>query len=498
MKTKFRGMTLAAMLLSASTVASGEQNDVAYDGDGFVTPVAYVGDVSSAEEDAYFAEDATQAIQANEAMKSAARATMRPASHTVKQIPQPEEASQPAATRYAPVSASQLQPVGYDMGGGTEYSSPVAAYCDAGCDSGCDSQCGGGAKYGNFGDLFMCNSGSGWARGEILLWKVQDRDLPSLITTAPAGEFPDLLNPNAQTVFGGETDSDMSIGFRGDYGKYLTDDIGVGARFWIIDESSDDYARASDGSDISIGRPFFNTAIGQEFALLVAFAGVGANDFAGSVDAESSIDLLGAEAYGRFNFVSASCCQMDLIGGYSHFSIDDTLRITSTSINTNPATGQTRVFNDLFETENRFHGGQIGVETVTTRGRWSARTLAKVHLGNMEQTARLTGSRTDTLNGDSAAGMLIQLGESGEAQRDEFSFAPELNLKLAYRFRDHVDFSVGYSFIYWDSVALAGDLVNRNIDEAQFQIPFAENRVSFPTDSGLWVQGIDFGVGINY
>ena len=361
MKMKFRGMTLAAMLLSASTVASGEENEVTYDGDGFVTPVAFVGDVAS-EEDAYFAEDASYAMRAETAARSNNSGAVRSASHSVQQAPQFAPARQPARQpvqqpvrqQYAPIGAAQLQPVGFNSG----YSS--AGYCDAGCSVGCDSGCdsmGGSSCFSGMGgltDMLGCSGSPGWARAEFLMWFVQPVETPPLVTVAPQGQFPDLTNPNTQVAFGGELDSDLSVGFRGDYGKWVTDDIGIGGRFWIIDESSDSYYRQSNGSDVSIGRPFFNTGLNQNDALIVALDG----QFAGSVSAESSIDLLAAEAYARINFVSGSCCRTDLIGGYSYFQIDHLLTANSTTVNN--GTGQIRTFSDLGETENRFQGGQIG------------------------------------------------------------------------------------------------------------------------------------------
>ena len=63
----------------------------------------------------------------------------------------------------------------------------------------------------------------------------------------------------ASTAFGDPLESDLSAGFRGDFGMYLSDDVGVGARFWILDEASDDISLSGDGRDRTIGRPFFDT-----------------------------------------------------------------------------------------------------------------------------------------------------------------------------------------------------------------------------------------------
>ncbi len=94
--------------------------------------------------------------------------------------------------------------------------------------------------------------------------------------------------------------------------------------------------------------------------------------------------------------------------------------------------------------------------------------------------------------------MLAQ-GNQGTHSRDEFAFAPEMNFKLAYRFRDNVLLSAGYSFIYFDSVALNGDNVDRLIDGQNFNTNVFGNRPEFVfNDSSLWVQGLDLGVTIDF
>ncbi len=66
----------------------------------------------------------------------------------------------------------------------------------------------------------------------------------------------------------------------------------------------------------------------------------------------------------------------------------------------------------------------------------------------------IPGAQPNQTITDNLGDGLLTLGQNGTFERDVFTFAPELNLKLGYRFRDHVTFNVGYSFIYWNNVAL--------------------------------------------
>ena len=60
--------------------------------------------------------------------------------------------------------------------------------------------------------------------------------------------------------------------------------------------------------------------------------------------------------------------------------------------------------------------------------------------------------------------------------------------------------SVGYSFIYWDNVALNGDAVDTLIsDPSQLNTGTFGARPEFVfDDSSLWVQGLDLGVIIDF
>ncbi len=554
MKKTIRGMTLAALMLSASQMTFADDSTVEYDGDGFVTPVAYVGDQLSSQENAYFAETAAEAARAtrstarNTAVQQAAQETLSPV-QPVRQASMQPLAAAPAASAVQQVGGScSAMGGGCDSAGcssmGSGYmpsagcaSMPMMGGCSAmgscgspscGCESGgggcasfggglamggcgspsCGCESGGGcASMGGLGllgggkrsgglasALGLCNH-EGWSRHEALLWFVQDRDAPSLIATAGTGVLPRLSA--ADTVFGDTLNGGLSGGYRGDMGLFLTDNIGVGGRFWWIGENEDSLSLSGDGSNQSIGRPFFNLVTGDEDALIVAFD----NLFAGEVTATSQLDLLAAEAYGRVNLSSSSKCQLDLIGGYTYFSVDDFLGISSTSINAN--TGRTRTFNDVFDAENRFHGGQIGFEAIVTSGRWFARSLTKVHLGNMNQSLAISGSSTDVTApapGTAAASGLLAMGNQGTFERDEFTFVPEMNFKLGYRFRDHVEMTVGYTFVMFNDVALAGDNVDRVVDASFLNSPgpFGTRPAFDFQDSSLWVQGLDLGLAITF
>ncbi len=511
MKTNLRGLALTALLLSASNVSFAQQG------------ASSVGDLPGYDEDAYFADESTYQQQVSE-VAPASHANTYESSQAYEEDTAHYDApsayeSQPAYS--APV-ANDLQPVafldghrlrnrrshgGYQAacdggcGGSCGQAGCGMGYsggCDAGCSGSCGGDCGrrGALRRMGLGSMFGCESDT-WAQTEALLWFTQDRDMPALISTAAPGDAP--FGPDSTTVFGDDINGELSGGFRGDFGKYFTKNVGLGGRFWILAENQDSFYGEGDGSDRSIGRPYFNTNTGGMDALLIAADNFNGANFTGAIAAESSLELLGAEGYARINLGGSRTSKVELIGGYTHFSIDDTLRMSSVSLNRN--TGNLTNFNDSFEMENRFNGGQVGFEMSVTRGRWTARSLTKVHLGNMNQTANIAGSSQFGPVGSNPpvlSGGALALDNQGTYERDVFSFIPEANFKLGYRFRPNVSLSVGYSFLYFDNVALAGDVVDPIFDGTTNATggPFGGRPFKFD-DSSLWVQGIDLGVVIN-
>ena len=95
--------------------------------------------------------------------------------------------------------------------------------------------------------------------------------------------------------------------------------------------------------------------------------------------------------------------------------------------------------------------------------------------------------------------MLAQDGNIGSFSRNRFTFAPEANIKLAYCLRPNVLLSVGYTFIYWNDVALAGAHVDPNLDANLLLGGISGTRPLFRfNDTSLWNQGIDLGMIVEF
>jgi len=504
MKRNLKRIALIALLLSWSNAAYGDQTGLS------------VGDLPGYGEKAYFDQEATYApgaeltsnfvgdshvsdnhvgdlplsVSIDGEVQAASHALPRPIPSTLKAVSQPLEGQIPRKLKVlAPMSRGQH-----------------SAKCDqVGCEPTCESSAGANAAANRVMGRMKkrLEQGDYWMSTEALLWFTQNRSMPALITTSDPQTLPILPEggaDNVQTVFGDDINGEASGGIRLDFGKRLTEDFSIGGRFWWLGNNDDSYAASDDGSTMSIGRPFYNVGIQENDALLVAIDPVDVNDsnFTGSVVGRSQLKLWAAEGYGLINLAWVENCSIDLIGGYSHFSISDMLSMQSETIDED--TARIRRYNDQFDIDNEFNGGQIGFNLAMSQGRWSATSMTKIHLGNMNQQVRIIGSsfdQTPPVAPNITSGGLLAMGNQGEYERDNFSFVPEVNFKIGYSIQDNVNFTLGYSFIYFDNVALVGDIIDTNVDSLFLNTGLSGARPSFDfDDSGLWVQGIDFGLTI--
>lgn len=513
MKTNWKMLTLAALLSAGTTAATAADN-------------GYVGELG---DDAYFAEtsdyigglyedtasgNTAARVDQSDYIDDAAIVNASSA-HRAASVDGPASAVEPVTYvgDSQPTYEHEIYPSGeyqHDFGSDIvmdsgSYAYPASSFGDGSCGQSYEMSC-------RPQRSIACETGN-WLTLEALLWFPQVRSSAPLVSTSAAGTLPEL-DQGGRTAFGGNDafGGELQAGFRIDGGVMLSENLGVGGRFWMLGQTSDKYSRSGDGTDGSIGIPFYDTDLstGAENALRIAYAdgiNTGDVDFAGTVSARSSFSVYAAEAYGRLRLLAGKGYRSDLIGGYSHFNIEDDLSLhaAATQIEMGPGQGNRYSYNDSFDARNEFNGGQIGFLTSVGRGRWSLSALTKVHLGNMDQTLTNSGSRTLPSPAGAQEGGIFSPTGATSYSRSSFAFAPEANVKLAYQLRQNVRFSVGYSFLMWNDVLLAGDNLNRNINSS-YLVGNASGVIEPPqrpafeglkTDS-LFVHGIDLGCVIQF
>jgi Putative beta barrel porin-7 (BBP7) len=352
-----------------------------------------------------------------------------------------------------------------------------------------------------YGGCNNCGCSTNGFRLEWLGWFTRGRNTPPLVSTSPVGTArtdAGVLGLDTTTVLYGNDPigTNLRNGGRLTFDHLFADGITTGtARFWGIEDGSETFTVNSTNNPI-IARPFFNTALGIQDSFLVAFPGVTSP---GTIKVLSKNDLIGADAWISRSFWCDDCTTVDWLAGYQFSRLDDSVVINTQSISVDPGAtvpiGSAVTVLDSFRTRNEFHGGSFGLIGRSYRGAVTLEALGKIGLGNMHQVVITNGSSSISTpagqTATSATGLLTQPSNSGSFSRNLFTFVPELNANLLYNVTDNWRLLVGYTFIYWNNVVLAGNQIDTNVP-IPFQAGSPVPAVKFQR-TDFWVQGISLG-----
>lgn len=405
-----------------------------------------------------------------------------------------------AAAPHVP-QASQVQQASHlavaDDAGVTQ-----ATYCDAGCDS--------------VGMLPATAHGAGVVSAlpffgsiDYLLWWQQDSDLPTLATTSDIGTIRDeagVLGFNSTSVlFGDESlDDDALSGLRFTLGMWISPDqqTGLFGRWFTLDGYDEHFVSVANGDDI-LARPFFNVLTNEEDALLLGFP----NEIEGEMELAFNSETESFQLLIRQLFRTGCNYRVDLVYGYRNLTHDENLRIDNALefVDATSGTFGTTIDQyDLFDVENEFHGGELGLMGHSSDGNWTMDFIATVALGQMTQRARMAGSTTTTAaNGavfTADGGLLTQTSNIGSFEDDPFTVIPEIAVKLGYYVTPRFDLSVGYTFLYANHILRMDDVIDTGVNlNQQTGVQTGPERPSpnFSDDS-FWVQGLSFGANLRY
>lgn len=332
---------------------------------------------------------------------------------------------------------------------------------------------------------------SGWRRFEYLLWWDEQQRLPAMLTTSPN----DGVLPEATLLLGREElPQDSRSGGRLDIGMWLDscETLGIGTTFYMLGEGTFNYSAESDGDPL-LARPYIDATDGSPTSSLIA-----SSDFTeGAFNLTSSSDFYGGDVYFRSLLRQTHDGRVDWITGYQYARLDESLDVRERIDFIDdifPEGQQTRV-RDVFDAENEYHGFSLGLMSERCCGVWGMRMLAKVGLGNMHQRVRVDGSTVTTIPGTPTTtqdeGFLATDSNSGLYERDRFVVVPELGFTLTRQIACNLDFSVGYSFLYFSDVARPADQIDTQNDQPI--LDSVRPQFAFESDS-YWLQGINLGL----
>jgi hypothetical protein len=350
-------------------------------------------------------------------------------------------------------------------------------------------------------------------QGEYILWATSGSRIPPLITTAPPGTGLGKLGaPDTSILFGNERINDEArSGFRMKAGMWLDEchECGIEADFFYLSPTGKNFAAGSDGTKVSIFRPFFNTFTGAPGSEDVSFLGAG---ITGAVDVRSKTSFLGGDLNCRHKLCCCDeCCKgyrIDLLAGYRAVGLKDELDIDE---NLNPTMPPGNILvQDRFRTSNTFHGVQVGLDGEWWCNHWFFNARGLLAIGIDHEIVDIEGETTTTPPGGPSTtlpgGLLALPTNIGHYHRDPFTFAPSATLRVGRQLTDNVRFWVGYDINYLSNVALAGNQIDPVVNP--FYIPSTgtaviggplPRRPAFEFHgSDYWAQGLNLALEFRY
>ncbi len=356
-------------------------------------------------------------------------------------------------------------------------------------------------------------SNCGWVRGEYLLWWTDGMRTPPLVTTSPNNTVQaaaGVLDQETTTLFGGDLLTASRSGGRIRFGRWLGQGrcLGVEGEYFALGDINDNFVGNSTGDPI-LARPFFNALTSAEDSELIAFPGVVGGTV--TANAQGSLQSAGVrmlwnlcQSGAPINLCSVERCEsrLDLLLGYRFLRLDESLQMReqlTSQLTSDPGTFD---ITDSFATQNRFHGGEVGVSRTEGYRRWTLDMLAKIAFGNVHQSVSINGNTViDDGTGAQAfsGGLLAQRTNIGNYSRDRFALIPELGVTIGYQLTPCWQANFGYSLIYWDRTVRAGEQIDRTVNPNL--LPPEVDPFSGPLrpafafqENSFWAQGMSFGM----
>jgi hypothetical protein len=342
--------------------------------------------------------------------------------------------------------------------------------------------------------------GDFWLVPEFLLWGIKGFHVPPLATSGPA-------------VLGGSSELGDKAFFGGRFtaGTWLNDEHSCGfeAGYFFLGEQFQRFLASSAGGAGSpdLARPFFNAVTGAQSALAVAGPGTGA----GEVDTSARSSLQGAHADLIYDL---SCCtryHLEFRAGFCYRDLSESLDAGDTGViaaGVPRFAGRSATTLDQFGTHNVFFGGDLGASGELHWNHLFAALAGDLALGSDQENFRIVGTTVVATRRRPTvlpAGLLAGPDNTGQFNRGAFAAIPELDLQVGYQFNPFVRAFVGYTFLYWSTVARPGDQIDLAVNPAQVPVLHTAGRAAGPArpafvgqETDFWAQGLDVGIEVRY
>jgi hypothetical protein len=288
--------------------------------------------------------------------------------------------------------------------------------------------------------------------------------------------------PTTSTLFDGKANDQARSGLRLSSGYWFDAErsFGVEAGAMVLESQSKLFSGSSDGTTI-LARPFTDANTTAPSSVLVAFPG----SSSGSVDVRASSGNF-YEAHVDFSerIFDHGWVRFNGLFGYRFFRYDEGLHVRQTVNPTDPnfAAGTQIATVDDFNTQNEFHGGEIGLRAEFFWDSLSLDLLGKVAVGNLNRHVNINGNQVVSVPGAApitqAGGVLALSSNSGFHGSDDWTYLPVFGVNLHWQVSQNLRLRVGYSILFLNEIARAADQIDFTVNPNLF--PPAQN----PTGPG--------------
>jgi hypothetical protein len=349
-----------------------------------------------------------------------------------------------------------------------------------------------------------------WARAEYIFWYLTNGHVQPLATTSPPGEPIAIPGFPGRTALFGNDDplDDPRSGARLTIGTWLDQSrtIGVEASaFWLAQQRNNFLGGSLDGSAVLASSPFVDATTNLPTAVLISSPGL----TSGWTDITfTGRSIVGAEALLRPLLCAGPGWRLDGLIGYRYRKVNEALDIQETLIPIAPffVPGTTVVTNEVIRADNSFNGGVVGFEWQKECGDcWVLNVRPTVGVGPMFTTVRRNGITqihvpgTDDLT---LPGATYNLSSNiGQVSSNDWTVIPELDVRVTKTLWDCVRLSVGYSAMFFPSLARVGEQIDPFLNPNLFPPPIPGGPMRpapILEHSSAWLHGFNLGLELRF
>lgn len=345
-----------------------------------------------------------------------------------------------------------------------------------------------------------------WASAEYLYWWTQDSPINVPLATQNSSSFAIINQPGTQIIFGsGARKNNFDFGGIGGarltIGEWLDDAYryGIEGSGFGLSEAKQTFTASSVGTNKPIlDVPFFSVQSSNENVLV--------GNRPNTITDSDTFQPASVEVNGLYNLSDKTSLPVILTAGFRFMNINENLRLNDAIYNT-PSLPANSVLNiqDQFSTKNNFYGFQVGSRTHLLYEKIDFEGLAEIALGINYQRLNINGeTNINNTTVIQPIGLFAEPSNIGTFKRNQFTFLPELELKLGYHINQYIQPFFTYNVIYINHILRASNEIDRQINLSQNPLIGGTGVLSGKAapvrqfnDTSMWMQGVSLGIQID-